>query len=346
MSSSVAIVLSILLLLINAFFVGAEFAVTSSRRAQIEPMVAAGRRGAKDALYAVEHVSLMLATCQLGITLASTGLGVVAEPAIAGFIEGPLVAAGLPQASAHVFGFAGALLIVLYLHVVIGEMVPKNISVTMHTKVILIYGPAIVRVAHVLRPVVEGMDHLANWILRRFGVEPKAEVASTFTAEEVASIVELSQAEGILEDDLGLLSGTLEFSEEDVRAVMLNPEELVTLPVDCTPDQLQKEVARTGFSRFPVKEASGEIVGYLHLKDLLYAEGEDRLKPVPHWKIRALPEVEPDIEVEDALRAMQISGTHLAKVVTQNQVVGVIFLEDILEELVGEVRDAMQREER
>src|SRR5690625_5491978 len=129
MSVTTALVIAGLLLLGNAFFVGAEFAVMSVRRAQLEPLVEGGVRGAKTTMYAIEHVSLMLAAAQLGITVCSTGLGAVAEPALAGLVEAPLVRLGLPAQTSHIIGFLAALAIVIYLHVVLGEMVPKNLAV-------------------------------------------------------------------------------------------------------------------------------------------------------------------------------------------------------------------------
>lgn len=345
MSVTLGLAITIFLLGLNAFFVAGEFAVTSSRRSQIEPLAAEGKRGAATAMWAIEHVSLMLSICQLGITVASTSLGAVAEPAIAHLVETPLVQFGLPAASAHVAGFFGALLIVLYLHVVFGEMVPKNLSVSMPDQALLWLAPPLVAVGKVLRPVVVEMDHLANWFVRRLGLEPKSEVSATFTVEEVASIVELSQAEGTIHDDIGLLTTTLEFSEESVGDTMVALPDAICLPLGCTPAEVEREVAKTGFSRYPVLDETGQPVGYLHVKDVLYAHGSQRDEPIAPWRIRDLPQVHAEDEVEDALREMQRSGTHLAEVLDDGHIVGVLFLEDIIEQLVGEVRDALQRDD-
>lgn len=344
MSPTVGITITAILLALNAFFVAGEFAVTSSRRAKIEPLAAQGRRGAATALWAIENVSLLLAICQLGITVASTSLGAVAEPAIARLFEEPMVALGLPESSSHLVGFVVALVIVLYLHVVFGEMVPKNLSVSMPDTALLWLAPPLVAIGKLARPIVVGLDHLANWFIRHLGFEPKSEVASTFTMEEVASIVELSQAEGTIDDDLGLLSGSLEFSQESVGDTMVALPQVVTLRTGFTPADVEREVAKTGFSRYPVTSDNGELVGYIHLKDVLYARGEQRDRAVAQWRVRELPEVAADAEVEDALRTMQQSGTHLAEVREGDKTVGILFLEDVIEELIGEVRDALQRE--
>lgn len=345
MNTLTGILIGILLLAANAFFVGAEFAVLSARRSTIEPAAQQGKRGARTALYALEHVTDMLACAQLGVTFCSTTLGLVAEPAIAHLVEGPLVALGLPAATSHVIGFAVALTLVVYLHVVVGEMVPKNLSIAMPERAVLLLAPPLVFLSRVLRPIIHGLNGLANAMLRAVGIEPKREVASAFTAEEVASIVMRSQAEGVLQDDLGLLSGAIEFSEETAGGVMVPVAELRTLALGCTPDEVERAVAETGFSRFPVMDEAGEPVGYLHLKDVIGATAAQRRQPIPSWRVRPLAASAPDDEVEDALLSMQRSGAHLARVAdVEGMTLGVVFLEDILEELVGEVRDSMQRD--
>jgi CBS domain containing-hemolysin-like protein len=361
MNTTTAVLIAVVLLAGNAFFVGAEFAVLSAKRSAIEPLAATGNRRAQTVLWAMEHVSLMLACAQLGVTVCSTGLGIVAEPALAHLFEVPLHAMGA-EALAHPIAMATALAIVVYLHVVLGEMVPKNLAVSAPEKAVLWFGPTLVLLARVVRPVIAALNWLANHAVRLVGIEPRDEVASAFTAQEVQSIVEHSQAEGMLQDEQGLLTGALEFSEKTAGDVMVPVADLVTLTEGVTPDDVERLVAAHGFSRFPVltSRSTGDddgpggqddaaddgerLIGYLHLKDVLYATGADRNEPVALWRVRALASVRPGDEVEDALRVMQRSGAHLARVVgNEGELLGVVFLEDILEELVGEVRDAMQR---
>ncbi|WP_147917916.1 hemolysin family protein [Ruania zhangjianzhongii] len=344
MSSPTALLVTVVLLLGNAFFVGAEFAIMSVRRSQVEPLADAGSRSARTVLWALEHVSLMLACAQLGVTVCSVGLGAVAEPAIAHLLEGPLTAVGLPAGASHAVALVIALAIVVYLHVVIGEMVPKNLAVAAPGRAALWFGPPLVWISRVLSPLIRFLNWLANGVLRLVGIEPKDEVTSTFTAEEVAAIVERSRAEGLLQDELGLLTGAIEFSEADAGSVMVSGTGLTTLPIGCTPAEVERAVARTGFSRFPIVE-DVTIVGYLHVKDVLYAETPvQRTAPVPPWRVRPLAVAHTDDEIETVLGAMQRTGAHVAGVKgPAGESVGVVFLEDILEELVGEVRDSMQR---
>ncbi|MBD5786313.1 HlyC/CorC family transporter [Cellulosimicrobium terreum] len=343
MSSTTALLVGLLLLAGNAFFVGAEFAVISARRSAIEPLAEQGDRRARTVLWAMEHVSLMLACAQLGVTVCSTGLGIVAEPALAHLVEAPLHALGVSTALAHPIAFVVALAVVVYLHVVLGEMVPKNLAVSGPETAVLWFGPPLVWLGRVLRPIIVALNWVANHVVRWSGVEPKDEVASAFTAQEVQSIVEHSQAEGVLRDEQGLLSGAIEFSERSAADVMVAVGALVAVTEGCTPDEVERLVAKTGFSRFPVLDRTGELVGYLHVKDVLYADASTRHEPVPAWRVRALAAAEGPDEVEDVLRAMQRSGAHLARVDDGGTALGVVFLEDILEELVGEVRDAVQR---
>jgi magnesium and cobalt exporter, CNNM family len=349
------LLLALAFLLGNAFFVGAEFAVISARRSQIEPLADAGSRAARTAMRAMENISLMLACAQLGVTVCSLALGAVAEPAIAHLIEGPLHSAHVPDRAVEIFGFAVGLALVTYLHVVIGEMVPKNLALAGPDRAALILAPPLVAIARAIRPVIVALNALANCVLWVLRVEPKDELESAYTADEVSSIVAESAREGTLVDEHGLLTGALEFSERRAGDVMVPLGRLEVVPAGSTPAEVERLVTRTGFSRFPVvredggrdeDDEDGGLLGYLHLKDLLYADDERHEQPIPEKRIRALVSVGFEDEVEEALATMQRAGTHLARVVAQSgHTVGVLFLEDVLEELVGEVRDATRRDQ-
>lgn len=334
----------VVLLAVNAFFVGAEFAVISARRSQIEPLAERGKRSARTALYAMEHATLMLATSQLGITVCSLLILNVSEPAIHHLVEGPLRATGLPEEAVGVLAFVIALVLVSFLHVVFGEMVPKNLSFSLPDRAVLLLAPPLVAVGRAVRPVIVALNACANGVLRLFRVEPKAEAASTFTLEEVATIVSQSTRQGVLADNTGALSAAFEFTEKKVRDVMAGPETLVSLPPAPRPSDVEKAVARHGFSRYVVPDADGQPTGYLHLKDVLDL-GEDRFdSPVPAKRVRRLVTVFVDSDLEDALATMRRSGSHLARVAgPEGATAGVLFLEDIIEELVGEVQDATRR---
>ena len=174
MSDWLALIIAVALLAANAFFVAGEFAVTSTRSSQIEPLAAQGKRGTKAALWAVEHVSLVLAVSQLGITLASTGLGAVAEPALAHLIARPLDFFGVSPSLTHPIAFVLALIIVVFLHIVLGEMIPKNLTVATSVRVCLVISPHLVRIARALRPIVHALDESANWFVKMLGITPRS----------------------------------------------------------------------------------------------------------------------------------------------------------------------------
>ncbi|WP_226344424.1 hemolysin family protein [Agilicoccus flavus] len=345
MSPGPALAFSLLLLLGNAFFVGAEFAVMAARRSQLEPLADAGSRRAQMCLQALEQVASLLACAQLGITVCSVLLGALAEDALHHLLAPLLAAIGLPDALGHAVALAIALLVVAYLHVVLGEMVPKNLAIAGPERSALLLGPPLLLVTRALRPLIRVMEWVAKSIVRAMGVEPKDEIASAFTAEEVREIVSESAREGLLEEEArGLTTRVLEFSDRVADDVAVGVDDLVVLDVGFTPADVERLVARHGFSRFPVRAASGELEGYLHLKDVLYADDVEHEEPVPRKRIRRLATVARSDEVEDVLATMQRSGAHLARVVERTgKVIGVVFLEDVLEELVGEVTDAAQR---
>lgn len=338
-SDGVALGIGVALLAGNAFFVAAEFAVVSARRAQIEPRAQAGGRMAKITLSAMEQVSLMLAMCQLGITMCSLGLGAIAEPAVHHLIHGPLEALGVPESLSHPLSFALALTLVAYLHVVVGEMIPKNVSLAIPERAALVLAPALMGIAQVFKPLIVVMNAIANVSIRMFGVQPKDEVSSTYTAEEVHSIVTESSKEGLLGDDT-VVRGALEFSDQSARDVMVPLSDLVGVSSSSTPAEIESLVTKTGFSRFPVRDSHGALKGYLHLKDVFYADESERNQPVQPKRLRSLVTVRDIDEVEEALALMQNAGAHLGRVVTsQGQELGVIFMEDVLEQLVGEIAD-------
>jgi CBS domain containing-hemolysin-like protein len=238
-----------------------------------------------------------------------------------------------------------ALLIVAYLHVVIGEMVPKNLAIAGPQQAVLLLAPALLFISHVLRPVIRLMEGLAKAMVRALGIEPKDELTSAFTADEVAIIVAESHREGLIESDRhGLARRALEFSDRVAGDVAVPLSALVTLTFGATPDDVERLVAKCGFSRFVITDAAGQVAGYLHLKDILYADKAQRSAPVPLKRVRSLATVRSGDEVEDVLATMQLTGAHLARVVDpEGAVSGVVFLEDVLEELVGEVTDFNQR---
>ncbi|MEY9777575.1 hemolysin family protein [Arthrobacter sp. MW3 TE3886] len=343
MSDWAGILWLVFLLVGNAFFVAAEFAVMSARRSQIEPLAEAGSKRAQTTLRAMENVSLMLACAQLGITVCSLLILQVAEPAIHHLLAVPLEAVGVPVEVADIVAFAVALLLVTFLHVTFGEMVPKNISVSVADKAALLLAPPLMFIGRLVKPVIAALNWSANHILKLMRIEPKDEVTSTFTLEEVQSIVQESTRHGLVDDDAGLITGALEFSEHTASHVMVPLGKLVMLKAATTPVEFEKAVSRTGFSRFPMLDDDGMLAGYLHIKDVLSIPDAGYHQPIAESRIRSLANLAMDDEIEKAMSVMQRTGSHLARVIGPDGLTqGVLFLEDVIEQLVGEIRDATQ----
>jgi CBS domain containing-hemolysin-like protein len=334
-----------ILLLVNGFFVAAEFAVISARRSQIEPRAEAGSRSARTALWAMEHATLMLAACQLGVTVCSLVILNVSEPAIHHLLAIPLALTGWSDQVITIIAFVITLVVVSFLHVVVGEMVPKNLSFSVPDRAALLLAPPLVFIARIFRPIIVALNAIANGALRLLRVTPRTEANSVFTLDEVATIVAHSTREGVLSDAGGTLSAAFEFTTKKVQDVAVGLAALVTLPEDATPADVERAVAQHGFSRYILVDDANEPTGYLHLKDVLDLEDEEFTEPVPPKRIRQLVSIFRGTDLEDALATMRRYGVHVARAFDEAGVTqGVLFLEDIIEELVGEVQDATRRE--
>lgn len=333
--TTIQLLIGALTLVTNAFFVGAEFALISVRRSQIEPAALQGNRRAKSTLWALEHLSAMMATAQLGITVSSLVLGAVAEPAIAHLLEPPFHAIGVPEALIHPIAFVIALTAATYLHMLVGEMVPKNIALAAPAPTALLLGPPLVALTRALKPVIFGINAFANTLLRLLKVEPKDEVASVFTDDELARLVKDSSEAGLLDPaDVERLQDALELGTRPAGEVMVPLNKTITVGHETTPQQLERAAAASGFSRLPVTGPADEVLGYLHIKDALGVA--ERTRPFPRSALHPVIQVEIDTPLDDTMTAMRAAGTHLAAVTGEKgTVIGFVTMEDVLEELVG-----------
>lgn len=336
----------VVLMAINAFFVAAEFALVAARRSQIEPAALAGKRSAKTALWAMEHAALMLATCQLGITVCSLLILNVAEPSIHDLVVGALGFTQLSHSVTGGIGFVVALVLVTFLHFTFGEMIPKNASFSVPDRALLVLAMPLVFLGRIVMPLIVAFNAIANGVVRLFGLTPRSEAVSTFTLEQVATIVSHSTREGTIEDSSGTISAAFEFTAKKAKDSQVLLTDLVSLPESVTAEEVELAVTTHGFSRYVIVDGKGIPVGYLHLKDILDDDSETGTDsgPVESKKIRRLETVSTETDLEDALALLQRAGSHLARVVDAGGfVTGVLFLEDIIEELVGEVNDATRR---
>ncbi|WP_049568952.1 hemolysin family protein [Streptomyces sp. SBT349] len=333
--TALQLALGALTLLTNAFFVGAEFALISVRRSQIEPRAQAGDKRARVTLWGVEHLSAMMATAQLGITVSSLVLGAVAEPAIAHLLEPVFEAVSVPEGLVHPIAFLIALALATYLHMLVGEMVPKNIALAAPVPTALLLGPPLVALTRALRPVIFGINAFANVLLRLLNVEPKDEVAAVFTDDELARLVADSSQAGLLDPGDGdRLRDALELGTRPVGEILVPLGRMVTVDHRITPAELERTATSTGYSRLPVLGPGSAVLGYLHIKDALGVA--ERQKPFPRAALHAVTRVEIDTPLDDTLTAMRADGTHLAAVTGgRGTVLGFVTMEDVLTTLVG-----------
>ncbi|WP_433887744.1 hemolysin family protein [Streptomyces sp. CA-111067] len=329
------LLIGLLTVVANAFFVGAEFAMISVRRSQIEPLAESGDRRARAVVWGLEHVAPLLAAAQLGVTACTLVLGIVAEPAIAHLLEPVFHAVNVPDGAIHVIAFVLALAVATYLHMLFGEMVPKNIALADPVRSALLLGPPLVALTRGLRPVIFAINALANALLRLFRVEPRSEVASVFSDDELSRMVLDAGAAGLLDQRAtGRLREALELGRRPVGEIVLPAGKVVRASLGITPEGLEELSARSGFSRFPVTGGDGRVLGYLHVKDALDADPRD--EPFPRSALRRVTRVGAATPLDDVLTAMRAGSAHLAAVVDdEGHGVGLVTMEDVLKELVG-----------
>jgi CBS domain containing-hemolysin-like protein len=342
------LLLAVGLIAANGFFVGAEFAVLASRRARLEPLLRSSRR-ARTALRAIEQLPLMISACQFGITLASLGLGALAEPVVASLLTGPLAALHVPYELVHPLALVIALTLVSCLHMLLGEMVPKNLALTGPERAAMMLAPLLLLFVQIFRPIIIGLTALATGVLKLLHIHPASEIGDVTDRDSVAALIGESSEEGLLEtSQQELLTGALAFEETMAHVVKLTLEDLVTVKPEVTPIQVEQLVAATGYSRFPVRDdhptTGTDLIGYIHLADVLAADPAHRDRPVDRRWILPLRDIPTTATLQTALAMLRSTNSHLARLIDEDgQTQGVVALEDILEELVGEVADATRR---
>ncbi|MBI2708520.1 MAG: HlyC/CorC family transporter [Actinobacteria bacterium] len=337
---------AVVLLGLNAFFVAVEFALVTSRRERLEPLAAEGRGSARLGLAAMGELSLQLAGAQLGITMASLGLGFVGEPAVARLLEPLFEAVRLPSGAVDAVSLGVALALVSYLHLVLGEMVPKNLAIAGPERTLLVLARPNAVYVRTFRPVIRLLNDLASAGVRLLGREPRDELAAAHTAEELSMVLRASQEEGVIDDfEHELLRGALDFADRPVTAAMVPREQIVAVPFGCTVGDVERIVDERGHSRIPVTGRDlDDLLGFIHVKDLLRLGRSDALVPVR--TLRRMLIVRDDRTLEDVLLRMQAARLHLAVVVdAERHTLGMVSLEDVLEVLVGDIRDESDRDE-
>ncbi|HET8658457.1 MAG TPA: hemolysin family protein [Micromonosporaceae bacterium] len=330
------LLVTLVLLLGNAFFVGSEFALIASRRTIIEPLATTSRRAAW-ALRGMNQIPLMIAGAQLGITVCSLGLGAIAEPALAHLLEVPFHAAGLPEQALHPVAFVLALGIIVFLHTVIGEMVPKNITLAGPEASVLLLGPPMLAFCTATKPLLLAMRWLARVILRIWRIESTDAVKTVFTAEELSGLVAQARTEGLLDpEEHARITGALALNQRTAGDALCPWARVTTVTDDVSPATLEVLATRTGRSRFPVvARQSRRVLGFMHVKDVLGYSGPQRRAPIPQELVRPLLVVPPTRTLGELLLGMRREGRHIVLVSDGRAPLGIVTLDDVLTAVVG-----------
>lgn len=336
------------LILTNAYFVAAEFALVAVRRTQIELWVAEGRRGASAAARAIDSLDDAIAATQLGITLASIGLGFVGEPALARLIAPMLEATPLSTGLAvHTIALIVAFSLITFLHVVVGELAPKAVALDHPGRVALLCARPLLIFGRIFRPVLWLMNGCGNALVRMLGVQPAGHGQSVHSPEELSLLVSESRAAGKIRPYAGrILGNVFRLSRTRVRDVMVPRDEVMAIDRNIDAEELLDLLRETGFTRLPVYDGElDRMVGILHTKDLFHVYARERVVHLID-AVRPVTFIRSDLPVVDALRQFRRGRRHLAVVRDgEGPVQGVCTLEDILEEIVGEIRDEFDQEE-
>jgi CBS domain containing-hemolysin-like protein len=325
------VLVAILLLLGNAFFVGGEFSLIASRRTVVEPLADTSRR-ARAALRAMGEIPLMIAGAQLGITICSLGLGALAEPALASQLHEPFTALGLPQGAVEPTAFILALGIVASLHTVVGEMVPKNLSLAGPERAVLWLGGPMLAFCLATKPILSAVTWAARTVLKLWHIEATDAVKTVYTVEELANLATQSRAEGLLDpEEHARISGALALHSRTAADAMRPWDEVTTVAEDISPAGLEMLATRTGRSRFPVvQRATRRVIGFVHVKDAIAVPDEARQQPIGPDLVRPLGVVPPERVLADLLIAMRRDRRHVVLVSEGRTPVGVLTLHDVL----------------
>jgi CBS domain containing-hemolysin-like protein len=349
MGDLLGVLLTVLLLAANAFFVAAEFALISARRDRLEALAEQGKRSAIAVIRAGQNLSLMLAGAQLGITVCSILLGRVGEPAVAHLLETPFDLLGVPDAVLHTVSFLVAITIVVVLHVLLGEMVPKNIAIAGPESAAMLLVPPYLLWIRIARPFIAFYDWCARLTLRLFGVEAKNELENTVSMIELSEMIAESVSEGLLDpEEHNRLSRALQIRNRIVADVAVPVNEIHAVPAadgsGPTVAAIHQALAETGYSRFPVVDPADRFTGYVHIKDVLPLV-DDPDAVVDSSMVRPLPRVLETLPLPDALSRLRRDNSHLALVTAadDDRVTAMVTLEDLVEDLVGTVRDGTHR---
>jgi CBS domain containing-hemolysin-like protein len=339
------LLVSLVLLVLNGFFVAAEFALVASKRHRLEQAAAEGSRAARAALAGTRELSMMLAGAQLGITLCTLGLGALAKPTVTKLLEPAFELVGLPDEAAYVVAFALAVSVVGFLHVVVGEMAPKSWAISHPESSALLLAVPFRVFTRLTHPGLVVLNGLANACLRAVKVEPQNELAQAHGPQELRMLIESSREHGTLAaSEHELLTAMLQLQNTTVGQVMTPAAQIITVPATASARQIEVSSRLAGRSRLAVVEPDGRICGIVHIRDAARATTFNN--PATATELMTAPlRLPAGTPVAGAVRAMREHRAQLALVTNDNATnddaatAGIVAMEDLLEEIIGEFDD-------
>ena len=338
MQTAICLLLVVFFLLMNAFFVIAEFALVRVRKSQIDMAVAEKRRGAEAARDVTTHINAYLSACQLGITLASLAIGWLGEPAVSAVLEAPLLAWGFPEATVYPICVAVGFFIVTTLHVVVGELIPKSFAIFATERYALFTAGPLMAIYKITYPIMILFNGITNGVVRLTGHDPANE-REVYTGDEIKLLIDESTESGLIDPEQNeFVDNIFDLGDKDAEAIMTPRTDLVCIDLEDSLEENMALVTRYKYTRYPVcRETKDRIVGFVHVKDLYLMQKGSTIDDLPVRTIEAVPE---SIPVAKLLQVLQEGSTKIAVVVDEHGgTAGIVTMTDIMEQIVGHVDD-------
>lgn len=341
MNILINIVIVFLLVFMNGFFVAAEFAVVKVRKSRIETLVLEGNKSAKHTLKVVNDLNSYLSGCQLGITLASLGLGWVGEPALSEMLMPIFNMFNLSEATAHSVSFILAFSVITALHIVLGELVPKSLAIITAEKIAMYTSFPLIMFYNLTYPIMWIFNHTTNFILKIFGLSQVGEHEAAHTDEEIKLLVEESYKHGLIDQtELTFVDNIFDFSEKTVKEIMIPRTDMACIFIEDSFDEIMEYALAEELTRYPVCiDSKDNISGFIHIKDLYRLKIEGNSQDI-EGIIREIKFVPESMSISELLKIFKKEKMQMAIVIDEyGGTFGLVTIEDILEEIVGEIQD-------
>ena len=341
----------VILIALTGFFVATEFAIVKVRMSKIDQLISEGKKGAISAKRVVTHLDEYLSACQLGITVTALGLGWLGEPTVEKMLHPLFAYFNLNESLTHILSFGIAFALVTFLHVVVGELAPKTVAIQMAETITLLFAPPIILFYRIMYPFIWFLNGSARVLVGIFGLKPASEHDLAHSEEELRILLSESYKSGeINKNELKYVNNIFEFDERLAKEIMVPRTEIVTISIDQTYDDIIEVIKNERYTRYPVVDGDKDhIVGFLNIKELLTSAFTECDEPKPfdiHSFINPIIQVIETIPIHDLLLKMQKERTHIAILIDEyGGTSGLVTVEDILEEIVGEIRDEFDEDE-